>query len=93
MYNGLYRLPNNREIKLSEIYKIDKIRDIGEYNHEIYFFKWIFQIILINGDKINIEESYHYNNWGEARIKLEKTRNNLVNEWEKHQLCMSNYCS
>jgi len=85
MDQDLYTLPNKEKIRLSEIYKIDKMKDRGEYIHNIYLNKWSFQIIFNNGVIIDVEEPYYYSDWGDARNKLEKTRNDLIHAFENYK--------
>jgi len=80
-----YVLPNKEKIKVSEIYKIGKMKDRGEYSHNIYFNKWSFQVIFNNGDIKDVEEPYYYSDWGDARAKLEKIRNDLIQTFENYK--------
>ena len=77
MEQDSYTLPNKEKIKLSEIYKIGKLKDKGKNRHDISFYKWSFTIRFNNRDKKNVEEPYHYSDWEEARIKLEKISNGI----------------
>ena len=86
MDQDLYTLPNKEKIRLSEIYKIGKMKDRGEHSHNIYLNKWSFQIIFNNFEVINIEEPYFYADWGDARAKLEKIRNDLILAFENYKI-------
>ena len=85
MDQDLYTLPNKEKIRLSEIYEIGKMKDKGEYSHNIYLNKWSFQIIFNNGEIIDVEEPYFYSDWGDARTKLEKIRNDLIQAFEDYK--------
>jgi len=85
MDKDLYTLPNNKKIRLFEIYKIGQMKDRGEYSHNIYSNRWIFQIVFNNGEIIDVEEPYYYAGWGDARNKLEKTRNDLIHAFENYK--------
>ena len=85
MYQDSYILPNKEIIRLSEISKIGKMKDRGEYKHNISLYKWNFQIIFNNGDIIDVEEPYFYSDWGDARMKLEKIRNDLIQAYENYK--------
>ncbi len=73
-----YILPNKERIKVSEISRIGKIKDRGEYRHDTSLYKWSFIITFNNGEIKDVEEPYYYSNWGDARTKLEKIRNDLI---------------
>ena len=85
MEQDLYTLPNKEKIRLSEIYKIDNMKDRGKHSHNIYSNKWSFQIIFKNGEIIDVEEPYYYADWGDARTKLEKIRNDLMQSFENYK--------
>ena len=80
-----YILPNKEKIILSEIYKIDKMKDRGKHSHNLYSNKWSFQIIFNNGEIIDVEEPYFYSDWGDARMMLEKIRNDLIQAFEDYK--------
>ena len=80
-----YTLPNKEKIRVSEIYKIGKMKDRGVHSHSIYFYKWSFQITFNNGEIIDVEEHYFYSDWGDARTKLEKIRNDLIQAFENYK--------
>ncbi len=54
------------------------MKDKGEHSHNINLKKWSFQIIFNNGVIIDVEEPYYYSDWGDARMKLETIRNDLI---------------
>ena len=85
MHQDLYTLPNKEKIRVSEIYKIGEMKDRGEYSHNIYSNRWSFQIIFNNGEIIDVEEHYYYADWGDARTKLEKIRNDLIQAFENYK--------
>jgi len=73
-----YTLPNKERIRVSEISRIDKMKDSGVYRNNPSFYKWSFIITFNNGEIIDVEEPYYYSDWGDARTKLEKIRNDLI---------------
>ena len=44
MYQESYTLPNKERIRVSEIYRIDNMKDRGEGRHNPSFYKWSFLI-------------------------------------------------
>ncbi len=85
MDQDLYILQDKEKIRFSEIYEIGKMKDRGQYSHNINLNKWSFQVIFNNGDIKNVEESYYYSDWGDARTKLEKIRNDLIQAFENYK--------
>ncbi|MBC8526409.1 MAG: hypothetical protein ISS28_07015 [Candidatus Cloacimonetes bacterium] len=79
-----YILENGEVILFSEIYKIGKMEDIGQ-RKLIEPPYWRFTITLKNGEEKHITEYYHFSDWGQARIKLEKIRNELIQSFEKYK--------
>jgi len=61
------------------------MKDGGEYRHNSSLYKWCFQIIFNNGVIKDIEEPYYYSDWGYARTKLEKIRNDLIQAFENYK--------
>lgn len=80
-----YTLPNKEKIRVSEISKIGKMKDRGAYRHNASLYKWSFLITFNNGYIIDVEEHYQYADWGDARIKLEKMRNDLIQAYENYK--------
>jgi len=85
MGQDLYIVQNKEKIRVSEIYKIGKMKDRGDYSHIIYSNKWSLQIIFNNGEIIDVEEPYFYSDWGDARTKLKKIRNDLIQAFENYK--------
>jgi len=86
MYQNSYTLPNKEKIRVSEISIIGKMNDSGEHRHNPSFYKWSFLITFNNGDIKDVEESYNYSNWGYARMKLEKIRDDLIQAFESYKI-------
>ncbi len=85
MDKDLFTLPNKEIIRVSEISKIGKIKDRGEYRHDTSLYKWSFIITFNNGEIKDVEEPYYYADWGDARMKLEKIRNDLIQTFENYK--------
>jgi len=85
MYQESYTLPNKERIRVSEIYRIDNMKDRGEGRHNPSFYKWSFLITFNNGEIKNVQEPYYYSNWGDARTNLEKIRNDLIRAFENYK--------
>lgn len=85
MYQNSYTLPNKEKIRVSEISIIGKMNDSGEHRHNPSFYKWSFLITFNNGEIKDVEEPYHYSDWGDSRMKLEKIRNDMVQAFENYK--------
>ncbi len=85
MDKDLFTLPNKEIIRVSEIYKIGNMEDRGENRHNPSLYKWGFIITFNNGEIKDVEEPYYYADWGDARMKLERIRNDLIQAFDNYK--------
>jgi hypothetical protein len=79
----LYTLPDGRELVLEDIVRVSKVRDQGDDEKSIAMSKMSFKIYLKNEKIIEINEKYHFSDWGKTKKDLEKTYTDLLDKWQK----------
>ncbi|MEN6444720.1 MAG: hypothetical protein ABFC98_01585 [Candidatus Cloacimonas sp.] len=81
----LYTLPDGKKLDFARVESISKIRDYGQAENIVEKQHIGFAIHLKNKETIEVKETYHYSDWAEAKLRLNKIRNDIISEWEKYK--------
>jgi len=81
----LYLLPDGKKIDLARVESISKIREYGQAGKIIEKQLIGFSIHLKNNEIIEVKEEYHFSDWAEVKIRLNKLRDDIIAHWEKGQ--------
>jgi hypothetical protein len=76
----LFTLPDGRIIDLECVSTVSTIRDYGSDPRSIDRHILGFSIYLKKKrEVVEVLDTYHFNDWAEARLRLKKTREEIVN--------------
>jgi len=75
-----YTLSDGRELDLSRVVEVSSIRDEGIDPNSISMSRIAFQIQLKRHETISVHRSYHFSDWAEVKIELEKERKRLLEQ-------------
>ena len=73
----LYILPDGKEIDLSKIKSIGTLKSVQSRTFTRLGY-WYFTIFYKDGTKEEIQKGYFYSDWSEVKIKLKKSRDEIL---------------
>ena len=79
----MYILPDGRQIDLSKVESISKIREYGQVEHIVEKHLIGFTIHLKNKEIIEVKDLYHYSDWSEVKRRMNKLREDIIDNWNK----------
>ncbi len=81
----IYTLPDGRQVDLSKVESISKIRDYGQVDNIVQKYLIGFSIRLTNKEIIEVKDIYHYSDWSEVKLRMNKLREDIINQWKSMQ--------
>lgn len=78
-----YTLPNGQQIELCRIVSVSPVRDLGPDPRSIDRSRIGFTVHLRKREIVQIEDTYHYTDWIEAKKRLEDERKRIVKAMEE----------
>jgi len=79
----LYLLPDGKKIDLARVESISKIREYGQTGKIIEEQYIGFSTHLKNNEIVEVKDKYHYSDWAEVKIRLNKLRDDIIAHREK----------